>query len=234
MKIEIWSDFVCPFCYIGKRTLDLVLEQFPFRDEVELEYKSYELYPQVTKENHLKMKEILAMKHNITIAEVNDMNKKICRKAEKVGLHYRLNDILQVNTLDAHRLLKYARTKQKDIALMEAIMKAHFVDQELIDAHSVLIRLAVSSGLDEKEVIFVLSGQEYLTDVSDDKYRAASMGINQIPFFVFNSKYVLSGVSSKVGLREAIRDVWDEEHPERKWRSKQGMICTSEGCFPVE
>lgn len=228
MKIEVWLDIICPYCFVAKKTLDLVLAQFPFRDEVEVVYRSFELHPAADSIMESGVSNVA--KVNQSSKEAKALKKRLKEIGVKIDLSIDLVKTVEWNSRDAHRLIKLAAICGKDKLLLENMMDAYFSKGEGIGPHSALTKLGVLAGLHEEEIQKVLSEDTYLSDVKEDEEIALSMGIDHVPFFVFNEKYALRGAVSKAVLREAIRDVWDAEHPERRWYSKPGIVCTAEGC----
>jgi predicted DsbA family dithiol-disulfide isomerase len=138
MKIEVWSDFVCPFCYIGKRRLEIALEKFEHKDEVELVFKSFELDPSAKKKSDANIHEIIAKKYGISVEQAKASNNQIVAQAKAIGLNYNFEDLIRTNSFDAHRIVYYAKTEGKMNELVERILKAYFVDSLNISDHKVL------------------------------------------------------------------------------------------------
>ncbi|WP_042142321.1 DsbA family protein [Paucisalibacillus sp. EB02] len=199
MKIEVWSDFVCPFCYIGKRKLELALENFEHRDQVRIEFKSYELAPDAKS------------KKGMPLEYANQMNENVGNQAAKVGLLYNFDTMQHTNTFDAHRIAKYAETKNLGKELVEKLLHAFFTDSELISDYETLKRLAMEVGLDEEEVEDVLETKRFRNRVLEDKELARQIGVQGIPFFVFNEKYSLSGAQPQDVFEQVLVKVWEEE-----------------------
>lgn len=205
MKIQVWSDFVCPYCYIGKKMLELALEDFSGKDEVEIEYKAYELDPVNPSNQNLKVKKSLEQKYGLTAEQVEGMYGNLSRLADQAGLPFSMEDACHTNTRDIHRLAKFAISKGKGDAFFQAAMRAHFAEGKFNGDPSILLDLAEQVGLDKKEAQAVLSGEAYLQEVLADEALAAKMGIDGVPFFSFNGgKQTIFGADSVANFRKAL------------------------------
>jgi predicted DsbA family dithiol-disulfide isomerase len=211
MKIEVWSDFVCPFCYIGKRRLEIALNKFENKDEVEVEFKSFELDPAAKMKYDESIHEIIAKKYGITAEQAKESNNQIILQAKAVGLNYNFDDIIPTNTFDAHRLSHYAKAEGKMNELSERILKAYFEDSLNISDHKVLAKLAGESGLDREKALKVLKSEQYVEDVRLDEHSASKHGVRGVPYFIFNDKYVVSGAQSPEVFIDMLKRVKKEE-----------------------
>lgn len=212
MKIEVWSDFVCPFCYVGKRILENALDKFEHKDEVDVIFKSYELDPSTESDESVHFAEALAKKKNMPLESIKEMNDSIIMRAKEVGLNYNFDNMKQTNTVDAHRLAKYAETQGKGDAYTERVLKAHFEESEFIGSHDTLVRLASNIGLDETEARDVLESGKYLDAVRADQSEATQLGVQGVPFFVINRKYAVSGAQPEEMFVQTLEKIWAEEH----------------------
>lgn len=193
MKIDIWSDIACPFCYIGKRNLELALKDFKSDDEVEIVYHSFQLDPNAKKEGKTNSVEGLANKYGSTLEQAQQMIDRVVSMAKNVGLHYNYDSVINTNTLDAHRLIHYAKKFNKDQEIVEELFKAYFIEGLDIGKIDVLAKLGGRVGLDSEDIIKVLNSEEYISEVDTDKYMATQYEISSVPFFIFNNKYAISG-----------------------------------------
>ncbi|QKY71141.1 DsbA family oxidoreductase [Lentibacillus sp. CBA3610] len=239
MNIEVWSDFVCPFCYIGKRRLESALEQFQHSDDIELAYKSYELDPEAEVNPGQNMHEYLAAKKGMSYEQAKSMNESLGEQAAEVGLTYHFDSMQHTNTFDAHRVAKYAAEKGKGKEMTERLLKAYFTDSELISDHATLIKLAGEVGLDEDDVTALLKVDDYAIHVRADEEQARQLGVQGVPFFVFNEKYAVSGAQPQEVFTEVLQKVWDEENEKPVLQSldpkkSKTTYCTDEGCETVE
>lgn len=211
MKIEIWSDYLCPFCYIGKRRLESALNQFTYKDEVELIFRSFELNPHAKKKMDGNIHEIIAKKYGISVEQAKVSNNQIVEQAKAVGLNYNFDDLVPTNTFDAHRLSHYAKTKGKANALSERILKAYFVEALNISDHKTLARLAGEIGLDSDDALKVLDSGQYGDEVRKDEENASRLRISGVPYFVFNNQYAVSGAQPPELFLEVLDRVRKEE-----------------------
>ncbi len=232
MNIEIWSDFVCPFCYIGKRRLEQALEQFPHRKDVTVVFRSFELDPNAPKETPLTIHEIIAQKYGITVEEAKRANADIGRQAEAVGLTFRFETMKPTNTFDAHRLAQYAKEKGKLQDVVERLFFAYFTESKHISDRDVLLDIAEAAGLDRSETEAVLDGDRYTEQVREDEAEAAQLGVRGVPFFVLNRKYAISGAQPIEVFRQALEKVWEEEQKASSLQplADEGGACTDGNC----
>ncbi|WP_445613378.1 DsbA family oxidoreductase [Geobacillus sp. YF-1] len=232
MKIEVWSDFVCPFCYIGKRRLEQALEQFPHRNDVTVVFRSFELDPNAPNETPLTIHEIIAKKYGITVEEAKRANADIGRQAEAVGLTFRFETMKPTNTFDAHRLAQYAKEKGKLDDVVERLFFAYFTESKRISDRAVLLDIAEAAGLDRSETEAVLHGGRYTEQVRNDEAEAARLGVRGVPFFVLNGKYAISGAQPADVFRRALETVWEEEQQASPLRplADEGGTCTDGNC----
>ena len=192
MKIEIWSDIVCPFCYIGKRHLEQALKNTG--RHVEIEWKSFQLDPTVTAEDAgASVVEYLAAKKGMSVEQVNGMMSHVEGMAANAGLDMKLKSSFVMNTFHAHRVLHFAKSLGKGSELKEAFLKAHFTDNVNLNEEANLIRVSVSVGLKEEDVLRVLHSNEFEEAVNEDAYTAQQFGARGVPFFVFNRESAVSG-----------------------------------------
>ncbi|GAA0489697.1 DsbA family oxidoreductase [Salinibacillus aidingensis] len=211
MKIEVWSDFVCPFCYIGKRRLEMALEQFPHKDEVEVEFKSFELDPNAPAYTDESIYESLAAKFGSSIEQVKEMNKGIIEQAADIGLEYNYDNMKPTNTFDAHRLAKYAQTQGKEKELTENLLYSYFTENKNVGDIDTIADIAEKTGMDREKTLEVLNDETaYADDVRADEQMARQIGANGVPFFVINQKYSLSGAQPLETFEKALEKVWNE------------------------
>ncbi|WP_277680283.1 DsbA family oxidoreductase [Gracilibacillus dipsosauri] len=232
MKIEIWSDFVCPYCYIGKRRLELALYEFEYRDRVKIEFKSFELDPDSqAKPPNQSIHEYLALKKGMPLEDVKRMHELVGKQAAAIGLIYNFDTMQHTNTFDAHRLAKYAEKKNLGAKMTEKLLHAYFTDSELISDHHILKRLAIEVGLDGAEVEELLATNRYANRVREDQELASEMGVGSVPFFVFNEKYAISGAQPKEIFKQILQKVWEEDQEQFELQSNpKTSYCTGEEC----
>ena len=209
MKVEVWSDVVCPWCYVGKRRLERATEQFD--GDVEVEFKSFELDPNAPRVQEGTASEHLQKKYGRTAEEVATMQSRIKQIGAGEGLDLRVDETRRGNSFDAHRLLHLAKERGLQPQLKERLMRAYFAEGEPIGEPEVLQRLAVEAGLDADEVAEVLAGDRYADAVRADERLAAQIGINGVPFFVVGERYAISGAQPAELIVQALEQASREE-----------------------
>ncbi len=214
MKVQIWSDVVCPYCYIGKREFEKALSQFPHKDEVEVEWKSFELDREAPVRSPDDMFDHLAKKYGKTRDEAKAMVAGTVERARSVGLEYAMEKAVLGSSFDAHRLIQYAKTKGKGDAAEERLFQAFFMRGEHIGDHEVLKQIASEIGLDAKEVGTMLASDAFTEAVHADEYEAQQIGVRGVPFFVLDNKYAVSGAQSSEHFLGALEQAWKERKAE--------------------
>lgn len=232
MKIEVWSDFVCPFCYIGKRRLEEALDKFDYRDHVEVEYKSYELDPNSPINSDKNIHEAIAEKYNMSLEQAKETNENIGKQAETVGLTYHFDNMKPTNTFSAHRLVKFAKKADKEHALTEALLHGYFTENIDLNDHDTLANIAENIGLDRNEALETLQDEQvYAKEVRTDEALAKQYGVTGVPFFIINSKYAISGAQPLETFTSALEKVWEEEKPAfEDLSSSDNGFCTGDSC----
>jgi len=233
VKIEIWSDVVCPWCYVGKRRLESALAAFPHRDEVEVVYRSFELDPSAPVHGHELSTGVIARKYGRSEAEMRQMQQQLIDLAAEEGLAFRLFDTVHTNTVDAHRLLHLALETggpalQRD--LKEALLSAYFEQARNVGDDDVLTEVAVAAGLDEARVREVLAGREYADAVEADVAQARAYGAGGVPFFVVDSKYGISGAQPADVFAQVLDQAWADTHPVLQAVGGDAEACGPDGC----
>jgi predicted DsbA family dithiol-disulfide isomerase len=214
VKVEIWSDVVCPWCYIGKRRFEAALEGFQHRDDVEVVWRSFELDPSAEQTGRPGgSTERLAAKYGITIDAVLQMQQRVTDAAAGEGLDFHLDDAVPANTVDAHRVIHLAAREGKQGEMKERLLRAHFVDGEAVGEPDTLVRLAGEVGLDADAVRAVLATDELTDAVRADEAEARALGITGVPFFVVDRRYGVSGAQPSEQLLEVLSTAWTESHP---------------------
>ncbi|NDW09146.1 DsbA family oxidoreductase [Dysgonomonas sp. 520] len=195
MKIEIWSDIACPYCYIGKRKMEKALAAFPFSDQVEIIWHSYELNPDLHKTGVDKpYSDYYAETFGLTADKTNAALNKVANLAKEVGLDYHFEKLIATNTSDALRLVKLAKKYNLATEAEEVLFKAYFTDGENIGDQSTLIRLGVGIGLPETEIVLLLNGDSFLDEIEKDIRRSEDiLGLEYIPFYLFNNRDKIEG-----------------------------------------
>ena len=213
MDVEIWSDVVCPWCYIGKRRFEHALAEFDHRGEVNVTWRSFQLDPSAAPTSEGDPVERLAAKYGMSRATAEAAQARVTANAATVGLDFHLDRARSGNTFDAHRLIHYAKSAGKQDTLKERLMAAYFVEGAAIGEHETLTRLAVEVGLDEAAVREVLDGDAYADDVRHDELEARQLGITGVPFFVLDRAYGVSGAQPSETMLAALQQAWTAAHP---------------------
>jgi len=211
MQVEIWSDVVCPWCYLGKRRFERALESFGHRDEVTVVYRSFELDPSATPGETTPTVELLASRYGMSVKQASDAQRQMEQRAAQDGLQFKLDDLRSGNTRDAHRLLHLAKAHGRQAELAERLHRAYFTEQASVFDHSSLTELAVQAGLDRDTVLQVLTSEEYADAVQADEAMAMSLGVTGVPFFAIDRRYGISGAQPAESIVAALDRSWAEE-----------------------
>jgi predicted DsbA family dithiol-disulfide isomerase len=208
VRIEVWSDVVCPWCYIGKRRLETALAEFGHADEIEVEWRSFELDPSHPKGVRQPVYESLAAKTGGSTAQVRAMTDRVKAIGAEEGLAYNFDRAVLVNTFDAHRVIHLAKAHGLGGAMHERLMHAYFVEAETVDEPETLVRLAAEVGVPADAASRVLTGDEYAADVEEDGRQARALGATGVPFFVLDRAYGISGAQPVAAFAEALRTAY--------------------------
>ncbi|AKJ41356.1 DsbA family oxidoreductase [Pragia fontium] len=210
MKIQIWSDFSCPFCYIGKHHLNKAMASFAGKEGVEVVLRSFELDPDAPKQSQNNIYTNLSEKYDMSVQEAREMTQHISQQGKQAGLDFHFDTLVPTNTFDAHRLLHYAAEQGAMEAIGEMLFKALFTDSANLADRETLVNLAVQAGLDGSEVTNVLNSDRYADKVREDESLARQLKITSVPFFVFDNKYALSGAQPVSAFSEVLVKVQEE------------------------
>ncbi len=207
MRVDIWSDVICPWCYIGKRRFAAALADFEHRDEVEVMYHSFELDPWYPKDQPTPVLELLAAKYGMSPAQAKDAEAGMAAKAAADGLEFNPDRVMG-NTFDAHRLVHLARERGVQEPVLERLFGAYFCEGKPVFAAGDLASLAAEAGLDSDEVARVLQDGSYGDAVRADEDQARAYGISGVPFFVLGEKYGVSGAQPAAVFTQALEQAW--------------------------
>ena len=213
MQVEIWSDVVCPWCYVGKRRFEQALARFPHADEVTVTFRSFELDPDAPASRTGTHDEHLARKYGLTVERARQLNEQMTQTAAAEGLDFHFERIRGGNTFDAHRLLHLARDRGLQLELKERLLLATFTEGEPVADRDALVRLAAEVGLDADEARRVLDSDAYADAVRGDERQAAAYGITGVPFFVVDAKYGVSGAQPAAVQLEVLQRAYGESTP---------------------
>lgn len=230
MQVEIWSDVVCPWCYIGKRRFEAALAQFAHRDAVRVIYRSFELDPHAPRASRMSASEVLARKYGVSLEQAAAMNERVSRMAAQEGLEYHLERARYANTFDAHRLIHLAAAHGLQEAAEERLMRAYFTEGEDVADAETLVRLLAEVGVEAEEARAALASDAYADAVRADLRRAAGFGIRGVPFFVIDEQYGISGAQPAEVLRQVLEQVWAETHPLTMAGASDGDACADGAC----
>ncbi|NBE56236.1 DsbA family oxidoreductase [Streptomyces boluensis] len=214
MRVEIWSDIACPWCYIGKARFEQGLASFAHRDEVEVVHRSFELEPHRGKADIVPVTDVLVEKYGRTPQEARAMEEDVAEVARGEGLDYSTVGREAGNTFDVHRLLHLARARGRQNALLDLAYHANFTEKRSVFVHEDLVTLAVEAGLDEAEAKAVLADEAaYADEVRADEREAAELGATGVPFFVLDRRYGVSGGQPAEVFAQALEQAWDARTP---------------------
>ncbi|RHW28092.1 DsbA family oxidoreductase [Nocardioides immobilis] len=236
MRIDIWSDVVCPWCSIGKRRFERALAEFPHRADVEVVYHSFLLDPSAPTEPTETAQQALARKYGLTLADAAEKQAMVTRFAAEEGMEWRRHhESPHTSTVDAHRLLHLALADggpAQQAALKDALLLAYFDEARNVADHAVLRDVAVRVGLDAARVQQVLASEEYAGEVAADIAQARAYGANGVPFFVVDEKYGVSGAQPTEFFSQLLERAWSEGHPvlETVPGAADAEACGPDGC----
>jgi predicted DsbA family dithiol-disulfide isomerase len=212
MKVEVWSDIMCPFCYIGKRNFESALSHFPDKGSVELEWHSFQLDPTLPKnpESKENVYQYLAGKKGISYDQSAKMHESLIQTAKNAGLEYRFEQAIVANSFDAHRLIQLAKIKGLGDEAEERLFRAYFTEGRDFGDHDTLLGIGAELGIAENEIKIALTSDEYAAKVEEDIQEANEIGIQGVPFFVFDRKYAISGAQPPEFFLKALNQSFDE------------------------
>ena len=234
MKVEVWSDIICPFCYIGKRQYEAALQQFADSNNVEIIWKSFQLDPSIPDnvEKGLTSVQYLASRKGISAEQVHAMHGQVVQMAKNAGLAYNLDHAVVYNSFKAHRIIQLAKTKGLGDAAEETFFHAHFIQNKDLGDVDILASLGKEIGLSEAEVNDALTNEDYAHKVKQDILEAQQIGVSGVPFFVFNRKYAVSGaqpVGAFLQTLERSFAEWRKDNPVSTLEITGGSVCTPDG-----
>jgi predicted DsbA family dithiol-disulfide isomerase len=209
LRVDIWSDIACPWCYVGKRRFEAALARFPGRSEVEVTWRAFELDPAAprVRDKSSSYAARLAKKYGVPVARAEAMISQMTEVAAAEGLDFHFERVQSGNTFDAHRLLHLAGERGKQDALKERLLRGYFTEGEAIGEPEALTRLAIEVGLDTDEVVATLAGDSFTREVRADEDQARSLGISGVPFFVLDGRYGVSGAQPAEVLVQVLERV---------------------------
>ncbi len=232
MKIEIWSDIMCPFCYIGKRRLEATLAAFENSAQVQIEWKSFLLNPDMVTDPSKSTLQYLSQMKGWSLEQTREITANVVEMAKAEGLDFQMDKTVVANAKNAHRLLQLAKTSGKGTEMKERLLKAYFTEGENIDHQPTLLRLALEVGLNESRVLSCLQSDEFADKVEKDIYESRQLGVRGVPFFVVDRKYGISGAQPKEVFDQTLDKAWREyvkENPVLQMSQSNGNSCDVDG-----
>jgi predicted DsbA family dithiol-disulfide isomerase len=234
MKVEVWSDIMCPFCYIGKRNYEAGLKQFADSNNIEIIWKSFQLDPTIPQETDgtENVYEYLAARKGMSYEQSVHMHDSVVATAKKAGLEYNFDKAVIANSFNAHRMIQLAKTKGLGDAAEERLFYAYFTEGKNFGNTDILIGLGKDIGLTESEVKTALTDDAYAYKVTHDIQEAQQLGVRGVPFFVFDRKYAISGAQPPQAFLETLErsfSEWRKENPVSPFEVSEGPSCTTDG-----
>jgi len=233
MKVEVWSDIMCPFCYIGKRNYEAGLKQFADSKNIEIIWKSFQLDPTIPQEPaEDNVYQYLADRKGMSYEQSVQMHENVVQMAKKAGLDYHFEKAVIVNSFNAHRMIQLAKTKGLGDAAEERLFYAYFTEGKNFGSAEILIELGKDIGLTEAEVQTALSDDAYAYKVKQDIQEAQQLGIGGVPFFVFDRKYAISGAQPAEAFLQTLEKSffeWRKENPATPFEVSNGPSCSADG-----
>jgi predicted DsbA family dithiol-disulfide isomerase len=231
LRIDVWSDIACPWCYVGKRRLEAALASFPQRDAARVVWRAFELDPAAPPERPTDVgyAERLAKKYGTSAKEAEGMIARMTEVAATDGLDFHFEKIRPGNTFDAHRVLHLAAERGQQDAVKERFLRAYMTEGEPIGDPETLIRLAAEAGLDAEEVRATLAGDGCAREVHEDEDEARQLGISGVPFFVLDGRLAVSGAQPAALLLRALTQAWSEIEAKPETFA-EGAVCGPDGC----
>jgi predicted DsbA family dithiol-disulfide isomerase len=214
MRIEIWSDVMCPFCYIGKRKFETALGNFAHKDAVEVAWKSFQLDPDLKPVPGRSVDQYLAERKGWPLDHARELNDRVTRSAKAVGLNYDFDKAVVANSFDAHRLVQLGKARGRGDAVEEGLFRAYFTEGGDIADPATLIAIGEEAGLEAAEVEAMLKEGAYADEVRRDLLEARQVGVTGVPFFVIDRKYAISGAQESAVFLRVLEQTWRERQAE--------------------
>lgn len=233
MNITIWSDFACPYCYIGETRLMRAIDELGLADEVRIDYRAFELDPTAPKEVTTTTAERFAMKYRLTLDGAKEQIEQISSLGRELGIDFRYATTQYSNTRDAHRLMKLAEAKYDRATvsrLNEALFAAYFTENLVLSNHKVLTDKALSVGIKEEDVKAVLESDMYDDEVRFDEREAAMRGVRGVPYILFNGDFAVPGAMSIDSFKSALQRAQKRQEKENEKPAERPHVCGPDGC----
>jgi len=232
MQVDVWSDVVCPWCFVGLANLDAALADFDHADDVEVVLHSYQLDPSAPARDDTPLEDLLVRKYGAPREQIRANQQRLVDLGAERGIDFRFEDAIRANTHDAHRLLHHAAGRGLAMALKQRLGRAYFTEGKLISDHAVLRAEAEAVGLDGEEVAAVLAGTAHDGEVREDQARARDLGVTGVPFFVIDGRLGVPGAQPPEVLLRSLERCWASRTPpiEVVDASPDGAVCGPDGC----
>jgi predicted DsbA family dithiol-disulfide isomerase len=231
LRVDVWSDIACPWCYIGKRRLEAALRDFSHRDHVRVRWHAFELDPSApaVRNEDTAYAQRLAKKYGMSVAEAEQRLRDMTKVAAADGLEFHFERVRAGNTFNAHRVLHLAGQRGVQDAVKERLLRGYMTEGQAIGQSDVLVRLGSEAGLDADELSGLLASDLYAAEVRADEQRAHALGIQGVPFFVLGERYGVSGAQAPAVLLRALEQAWAEVAAADA-SSVDGAVCGPDGC----
>lgn len=229
MKITYWSDYACPYCYIGEKRLETAIDELGLKEDIDIEMRAFELDPDASYEVVSRTDERFAVKYGLTLDMARHQIEKISILGKNEDIDFKYIDTQYTNMLDAHRLTKLVASKgnkENTNKVIHLLFDAYFTKNLKLADRSVLGDIARQVGIDEDELNKMLDSDDFIDDVRFDENEAYKLGVHGVPYFVIDDKYVIGGCQTKEGIKQTILKALDESNGS----SEQGMTCGPDGC----
>ncbi|MDO5637412.1 MAG: DsbA family oxidoreductase [Myroides sp.] len=232
MKIEIWSDVMCPFCYIGKRHFEEALSKFSDKEHIDIEWKSFQLDPTMPNVAEESQEDYLVKRKGMSRDQVQGMLQNVTAMAKEAGLDFNFDQSIMVNSQKAHQLIQFAKSKGLGNEIEERLFQAYFTEGKNVADEITLTELGIEIGLDENELQVAFNDDKYLYQMKQDIQEAQNIGVRGVPFFVFDRKYGVSGAQPTEAFLETLNKSfgeWREKNPKTILDISQGQSCDING-----
>ena len=226
MQVEIWSDILCPWCYIGKREFENALAEFKNKDKVEITWKSFELDPAAQKDYPGDLYDLLSSKYNISVDKAKQMTAALVARANSIGLQYNMDTAKATNSFDAHRLIHLAMKHGLQEKVIESLSSAYLIEGLHIGSRETLTKIGLDAGLKASDIQAMFESNKFADDVRKDEYEAQNLQVRGVPFFLIDRKYSLSGAQPQVVFGEALEKIYEELYPDN---AGTGSTCDADG-----
>ena len=237
MKIDVWSDIMCPFCYIGKRKLEGALLQFEHKDDVQVVWHSFQLDPTITFQPGKDLYTYLAERKGASREWSVMVHNQMTETAKKEGLTYNFDKAVIANSFDAHRLIQLAKTHDLGDAMEERLFKAYFTEGKNVSDHNTLMQLGMETGMRAVEIGEMLNSDAFAAEVHDDIMQAERVGIRGVPFFLLDEQLGISGAQPMEVFADGLQQAWaiHEKAKQTEMSNTEGAVCTPDGiCEPTK